>query len=129
MGTYGLLRFGISMFPGAAVSAAPLFMALGSIGIVYGALLAMAQTDLKRLIACSSVSHLGYVVLGLFALTRVGIAGGVLQMVNHGLSTGLLFLLVGMIYDRRHTRALDRFGGLASPMPLFALFFVLAVLS
>ena len=129
MGTYGLVRFGIGMFPAAAVRCAPLFIALGAAGIVYGALLAMAQTDLKRLIACSSVSHLGYVVLGLFALTRVSIAGGVLQMVNHGLSTGLLFLLVGMIYDRRHTRALDRFGGLASPMPLFALFFVVSVLS
>jgi NADH-quinone oxidoreductase subunit M len=129
MGTYGLVRFGIGMFPAAAVRCAPLFIALGAAGIVYGALLAMAQTDLKRLIACSSVSHLGYVVLGLFALTRVSIAGGVLQMVNHGLSTGLLFLLVGMIYDRRHTRMLDRFGGLASPMPLFALFFVVSVLS
>jgi NADH-quinone oxidoreductase subunit M len=129
MGTYGLLRFCIGMFPEAALSAAPLFMALGAIGIVYGAFLAMAQTDLKRLIACSSVSHLGYVVLGLFALTHAGLAGGMLQMVNHGLSTGLLFLLVGMIYERRHTRALDQFGGLAAPMPVFALFFVITVLS
>ena len=87
MGTYGLLRFGIQLFPSMAVDAAPVFLALGALGIVYGALLAMAQTDLKRLIACSSVSHLGYVVLGLFALTRIGIAGSVLQMVNHGLST------------------------------------------
>ena len=129
MGTYGLVRFAIGMFPAAALECAPLFLALGAVGIVYGALLAMAQTDLKRLIACSSVSHLGYVVLGLFALTQVGIAGGVLQMVNHGLSTGLLFLLVGMIYERRHTRALDRFGGIASVMPVFALFFVITVLS
>ncbi|MEM7308516.1 MAG: NADH-quinone oxidoreductase subunit M [Planctomycetota bacterium] len=129
MGTYGLVRFGIGMFPAAALESAPLFLALGAVGIVYGALLAMAQTDLKRLIACSSVSHLGYVVLGLFALTQIGIAGGVLQMVNHGLSTGLLFLLVGMIYERRHTRALDRFGGIASVMPVFALFFVITVLS
>jgi NADH-quinone oxidoreductase subunit M len=129
MGTYGLLRFGLGMFPAAAVRCAPLFLALGAAGIVYGALLAMAQTDLKRLIACSSVSHLGYVVLGLFALTRIGIAGSVLQMVNHGLSTGLLFLLVGMLYDRRHTRALDRFGGLASVMPLFGIFFVFSMLS
>jgi NADH-quinone oxidoreductase subunit M len=129
MGTYGLLRFGIAMFPGAAVALAPLFMALGAIGILYGALLAWAQSDLKRLIACSSVSHLGYVVLGLFAMTATGLAGGVLQMVNHGLSTGLLFLLVGMIYERRHTRALDQFGGVAARMPLFALFLVLAVLS
>jgi NADH-quinone oxidoreductase subunit M len=129
MGTYGLLRFGIAMFPGAAVSAAPLFMALGAIGIVYGAFLAMAQTDLKRLVACSSVSHLGYVVLGMFALTPAGLYGGVLQMVNHGLSTGLLFLLVGMLYERRHTRALDQFGGLAAVMPVFAIFLVVTVLS
>ena len=129
MGTYGLLRYCIAMFPDAAIAASPVFMALGAIGIVYGAFLAMAQTDLKRLVACSSVSHMGYVVLGLFALTSTGLYGGVLQMVNHGLSTGLLFLLVGMIYERRHTRALDQFGGLASVMPVFALFFVFAVLS
>jgi NADH-quinone oxidoreductase subunit M len=129
MGTYGLLRFGIAMFPVAAVQFAPLFMALGAVGIVYGALLAMAQTDLKRLVACSSVSHLGFVVLGMFALTEAGLAGGVLQMVNHGISTGLLFLLVGMIYERRHTRALDQFGGIAARMPVFAFFFVVTVLS
>jgi len=129
MGTYGLLRFCIAMFPVAALQAAPLFMALGAIGIVYGALLAMAQTDLKRLVACSSVSHLGFVVLGMFALTSAGLAGGVLQMVNHGISTGLLFLLVGMIYERRHTRALDQFGGIAAKMPVFALFFVVTTLS
>ena len=129
MGTYGLLRFGIAMFPVAAIEAAPLFMALGALGIVYGAFLAMSQSDLKRLVACSSVSHLGFCVLGMFALTQAGLAGSVLQMVNHGLSTGLLFLLVGMLYERRHTRALDQFGGLAASMPLFALFFVLTVLS
>jgi len=129
MGTYGLLRFGVAMFPMAAVEAAPLFMLLGVIGIVYGALLAMAQTDIKRLIACSSVSHLGYVVLGMFALTQAGLRGSVLQMINHGLSTGLLFLLVGMIYERRHTRLLDQFGGVAASMPVFAFFFVVAVLS
>ena len=129
MGTYGLIRFGIAMFPAAAVAWSPLFMALGAIGIVYGAFLAMAQSDLKRLVACSSVSHLGFCVLGMFALTHVGLSGSVLQMVNHGLSTGLLFLLVGMIYERRHTRSLDQFGGLAASMPLFALFFVVTVLS
>jgi NADH-quinone oxidoreductase subunit M len=129
MGTYGLLRFGIAMFPQAAISAAPVFMVLGAVGIVYGAFLAMAQTDIKRLIACSSVSHLGYVVLGMFALTQAGLRGSVLQMVNHGLSTGLLFLLVGMIYERRHTRSLDQYGGIATVMPVFALFFVFAVLS
>jgi NADH-quinone oxidoreductase subunit M len=129
MGTYGLLRFCIGMFPAATLTAAPWMMALGAIGIVYGAFLAMAQTDIKRLIACSSVSHLGYVVLGLFALTQAGLRGSMLQMVNHGLSTGLLFLLVGMIYERRHTRALDEYGGIAKVMPLFAFFFVFAVLS
>jgi NADH-quinone oxidoreductase subunit M len=129
MGTYGLLRFCIAMFPAAALDAAPWMMGLGALGIVYGAFLSMAQSDIKRLIACSSVSHLGYVVLGLFAMTQAGLRGGILQMVNHGLSTGLLFLLVGMIYERRHTRALDQYGGIAAVMPLFALFFTIAVLS
>jgi NADH-quinone oxidoreductase subunit M len=129
MGTYGLLRFGIGMFPTAALAAAPLFMALGAIGIVYGALLAMAQTDIKRLVACSSVSHLGFVVMGLFALSIEGLRGSVLQMVNHGLSTGLLFLLIGMIYERRHTRDLEQFGGIASVMPVYAFFFVFSMLS
>jgi len=129
MGTYGLLRFCIGMFPAASVVAAPWMMALGAAGIVYGAFLAMAQSDIKRLVACSSVSHLGFVVLGLFAMTQAGLRGGVLQMINHGLSTGLLFLLVGMIYERRHTRAIDEYGGIASVMPVFALFLVIAVLS
>ncbi|NOT29807.1 MAG: NADH-quinone oxidoreductase subunit M [Planctomycetes bacterium] len=129
MGTYGLLRFGIQLFPAMAIDAAPVFLALGAFGIVYGALLAMAQDDLKRLIACSSVSHLGFVVLGLFALNSAGLRGAVLQMINHGLSTGLLFLLVGMVYERTHTRQLERYGGLAAVMPVFALFFVFTVLS
>ncbi|MFT5155184.1 MAG: NADH-quinone oxidoreductase subunit M, partial [Planctomycetota bacterium] len=129
MGTYGLLRFGIAMFPAAAVSASPLMMTLGALGIVYGAFLALAQTDIKRLVACSSVSHLGYVVLGMFALTQAGLRGSVIQMVSHGLSTGMLFLLIGMIYERRHTRALDQYGGIASVLPVFSLFFVFAVLS
>jgi len=129
MGTYGLLRFCIAMFPAASLEAAPWMMALGAIGIVYGAFLAMAQTDIKKLVACSSVSHLGYVALGLFAMTAAGLRGGMLQMVNHGLSTGLLFLLIGMIYERRHTRALDQYGGIATVMPCFAFFFVVAVLS
>ncbi|HEX6885355.1 MAG TPA: NADH-quinone oxidoreductase subunit M [Planctomycetota bacterium] len=129
MGTYGLLRFGIELFPGVASQAAPLFLALGALGIVYGALLALAQEDLKRLIACSSVSHLGFVVLGLFALTGPALSGAVLQMVNHGISTGLLFLLVGMVYERTHTRELARYGGLARVMPVFAAFFVFTVLA
>jgi NADH-quinone oxidoreductase subunit M len=129
MGTYGLLRFGIQLFPAVALEHSGLFMAIGALGIVYGAFLAMAQTDIKRLVACSSVSHLGFVVMGLFALTTEGLRGSVLQMVNHGLSTGLLFLLVGMIYERRHTRDFDQYGGIASVMPVFALFFVFSMLS
>jgi NADH-quinone oxidoreductase subunit M len=129
MGTYGLLRFCIGMFPAAAIQAAPVMMVIGMLGIVYGAFLAMAQYDVKRLVACSSVSHLGYVLMGMFAFTQAGVRGSVLQMVNHGLSTGLLFLLIGMIYERRHTRLLDQYGGLARVMPLFALFFTIAVLS
>jgi len=129
MGTYGLLRFCIAPFPLIALEASPWLMGLGAAGIVYGAWLASAQNDIKRLVACSSVSHLGYVVLGLFALTHAGVRGGLLQMVNHGISTGLLFLLVGMIYERRHTRALDQYGGIASVMPLYAVFFVITVLS
>lgn len=129
MGTYGLIRFGIGLFPAAALAASPVFMALGAIGIVYGAFLAWAQTDIKRLVACSSVSHLGFVVMGMFALTAEGMRGSVLQMINHGLSTGLLFLLIGMIYERRHTRDFEQYGGIASVMPVFALFFVFSMLS
>lgn len=129
MGTYGLLRFGIGMFPEAASNASPLFMALGALGIIYGAFLAMAQTDIKRLVACSSVSHLGFVVMGLFAMTIEGLRGSVLQMVSHGLSTGLLFLLIGMIYERRHTRDFAQFGGIASVMPIYAFFFVISMLA
>jgi len=129
MGTYGLLRFGIQLFPAMALSYSTVFLVLGAIGIVYGAFLAMAQNDIKRLVACSSVSHLGFVVLGLFAMTRPGIRGAVLQMVNHGISTGLLFLLVGMLYERRHSRQLDDFGGIAKVMPLYAMFLVFSVLS
>ena len=117
------------LFRSVALEHSGLFMAIGAIGIVYGAFLAMAQTDIKRLVACSSVSHLGFVVMGLFALTTEGLRGSVLQMVNHGLSTGLLFLLVGMIYERRHTRDFDQYGGIASVMPVFALFFVFSKLS
>ena len=129
MGTYGLLRFGIAMFPAAAIEAAPVFLILGAVGIVYGAFLAMAQTDVKRLIACSSVSHLGFVVMGLFALTAAGVRGSVLQMVNHGLSTGLLFLLFGAIYERKHSRDIAQYGGLAACVPVFAFFWVFSMLA
>jgi len=120
LGAYGLLRFNLTLFPDAAVDLVPVLAVLAVIGILYGAVVAVVQPDIKRLVAYSSVSHLGFVVLGLFALTTQGLQGGVLQMVNHGLTTGLLFLLVGMIYERRHTRQISDFGGLATVMPLFA---------
>ena len=111
LGTYGFLRFGLYLFPDAAHWWAPLFITLGVIGIIYGAICATMQRDLKRLVAYSSVAHLGFIVLGTFALTTESISGGVLQMVNHGVSTGALFLLVGWIYERRHTRADRRAAG------------------
>jgi NADH-quinone oxidoreductase subunit M len=120
MGTYGFLRFAIPLFPDAALAAAPLIIALSVAGIIYGALVAMMQSDIKKLVAYSSVSHLGLVMLGLFALNVQGIQGGIYQMLNHGLSTGALFLLVGMIYERRHSRMIDDFGGLWKQMPLFS---------
>ncbi|HLX37477.1 MAG TPA: NADH-quinone oxidoreductase subunit M, partial [Candidatus Binataceae bacterium] len=120
MGTYGFLRFAIPLFPAVAIEATPLFMALAVVGIIYGALLAMVQPDLKRLIAYSSVSHLGFVMLGIFAFNLEGIDGAVYQMLNHGISTGALFLCVGMLYDRRHTHLISEFGGLATPMPVLA---------
>ncbi|MBI1805692.1 MAG: NADH-quinone oxidoreductase subunit M [Ignavibacteria bacterium] len=129
MGTYGLLRFCIPLFPQATVIFLPYISALAVIGIIYGALVSMVQTDIKKLVAYSSVSHLGFVVLGIFALTEEGIQGAIIQMVNHGLSTGALFLIVGMLYDRRHTRMIDEFGGLAKVMPLFATFFMIVSLS
>jgi NADH-quinone oxidoreductase subunit M len=129
MGTYGFVRFVLPCYPAAVEHYRSIMMVLAVIGIVYGALLAWAQSDLKKVIAYSSISHLGFVMLGLFAGTVQGIQGGVLQMVNHGLSTGALFLLVGMIYDRRHVRELDQFGGLASVMPKFAFFLVFMSLS
>jgi NADH-quinone oxidoreductase subunit M len=129
MGTYGLLRFCLPLFPSASIQFAPLLSALAVIGIVYGALVAMVQTDIKKLVAYSSVSHLGFIVLGIFSMTEEGMQGSVLQMVNHGLSTGALFLIVGMIYDRRHTREISQFGGLAKQMPVFAAFFMIMMLS
>src|SRR5256886_2453852 len=120
MGTYGFLRFAMPLFPDAALAAAPYIIALAVIGIIYGAAVAMMQSDIKKLVAYSSVSHLGFVMLGLFAFNMQGIQGAVYQMLNHGLSTGALFLLVGMIYERRHTRMIDAFGGLWKPVPVFS---------
>jgi len=129
MGTYGLLRFSIPLFPEAAVEAAPVLGILAVIGTIFGALVAWVQTDVKKLVAYSSVSHLGFVVLGLFSLTTQGAAGGVFQMLAHGLSTGGLFLLVGIIYERRHTREMADFGGLAHTMPAYATVFMITTLA
>ena len=129
MGTYGLLRFNFGLFPNAAKQFAPIMITLAVIGIIYGALVAMVQPDVKRLVAYSSVSHMGFVVLGLFSFTEEGMQGALYQMLNHGVSTGALFLFVGMIYERRHTRMISDFGGLARPMPWFSAFFVIASLS
>jgi NADH-quinone oxidoreductase subunit M len=129
MGTYGFLRFAIPLFPSAAVEFTPLMMTLSVIGIVYGSLVAMVQADIKKLVAYSSVAHLGFVMLGIFALNVHGLTGGVLQMVNHGLSTGALFILVGMLYERRHTRQIADFGGVARPMPVFAACFGVVTMS
>jgi NADH-quinone oxidoreductase subunit M len=130
MGTYGYLRFCIGLFPEAASSSAATLAGVAVLGgIIYGALCAWKQEDVKRLIAYSSVAHLGYVMLGLFAATPASLSGAVLQMVNHGISTGALFLLFGVIYDRRHTRQAADFGGLAKVMPVYATLFVIATLA
>jgi len=129
MGTYGLLRFNFGLFPNASRQFAPIMITLAVIGIIYGALVAMVQPDVKRLVAYSSVSHMGFVVLGLFSFTEQGMQGALYQMLNHGVSTGALFLFVGMIYERRHTRMISDFGGLARPMPWFSALFVIASLS
>ena len=129
MGTYGLLRFNLGLFPGMARKFAPVMITLAVIGIIYGALVAMVQPDVKRLVAYSSVSHMGFVVLGLFSFTEMGMQGALYQMLNHGVSTGALFLFVGFIYERRHTRQISDFGGLSTPMPWFSTFFVIASLS
>ncbi len=127
MGGYGFIRFCLPLFPAAATAFAPLISVLAVIGILYGALVAMVQPDIKRLVAYSSVSHLGLVMLGIFAGNLAGLQGGILQMVNHGLTTGALFLLVGMIYDRRHTRLIADYGGLWRQMPVFAVFFLVVM--
>ena len=129
LGTYAFLRFAFPLFPeGVGYFSTPI-MALAVIGIIYGAMVAYAQTDVKKLVAYSSVSHLGFVVLGMFALTHAAVEGSILQMVNHGISTGGLFLCVGMLYERRHTRAISDYGGVAKTMPIFATFFMIMTLS
>lgn len=129
MGTYGFIRFAIPLFPNAAADATWWICWLALIGIIYGAWVAMVQTDVKRLVAFSSVSHLGFVMLGMFAFTVEGIEGSIVQMVNHGLSTGALFLIVGIIYERRHTRLIEEYGGISKVMPLYAVFFMVFTLS
>jgi NADH-quinone oxidoreductase subunit M len=129
MGTYGFLRFNLPMFPDAAVKAAPWMALLAVIGIIYGAAVSYAQKDIKKLVAYSSVSHLGFVMLGLFALNPQGIEGGILQMINHGLSTGALFLLVGMVYEQTHTREFGVYGGLWKVMPIFGTVMLIVSLS
>jgi len=129
MGTYGLLRFNLGLFPESARAAAWIMITLAVIGIIYGALVAMVQPDVKRLVAYSSVSHMGFVVLGLFSFTELGMQGALYQMLNHGVSTGALFLFVGFVYERRHTRLISEFGGLATPMPWYSTLFVIAALS
>jgi len=129
MGTYGFLRFNIPLFPQAAIKVAPWMALLSVIGILYGAAVSYYQKDVKKLVAYSSVSHLGFVMLGLFALNQQGIQGGILQMINHGISTGALFLLVGMIYERRHTREMDDFGGLWKVVPIYGSMTLVVTLS
>jgi NADH-quinone oxidoreductase subunit M len=129
MGTYGFLRFNLPMFPDMTHAFALLVIILSIIGIFYGAFVAMVQPDIKKLVAYSSVSHLGYSMLGMFALTQVGVEGSILQMLNHGISTGALFLIVGIIYERRHTRLISEYGGLASLIPVFSVFFMIFTLS
>ena len=130
IGTYGFVRFSLPLFPVAATETfATTIVALSVIGIIYGALVAMVQSDVKKLVAYSSVSHLGFVMLGMFALNLQGLEGSILQMVNHGISTGALFILVGMIYERRHTREIAQFGGISQVMPVFATVFIIATMS
>jgi NADH-quinone oxidoreductase subunit M len=129
MGTYGFIRFNLPLFPNASAEFAPYIAALAVIGIIYGAWVSFAQTDVKKLVAFSSVSHLGFVMLGIFSLNAIGLQGAILQMINHGLSTGALFLLVGMIYERRHTRDMDAFGGIWKVMPVFSALSLVITLS
>ena len=129
LGTYGFLRFAMPLFPLASQYIGPTIAVLGVVGIVYGAYCAWVQKDVKKLVAYSSVSHMGFIALGMFAMTPHGINGAILQMINHGISTGALFILVGVIYERRHTRDLDEFGGLAKVMPWYTVAFVIVAMS
>jgi NADH-quinone oxidoreductase subunit M len=129
MGTYGMLRFCLPLFPQASREFAPFIIVLAIVGIIYGSLVAMVQPDMKKLVAYSSVAHLGFVVLGIFTFTMAGIQGAIYQMCNHGVSTGALFILVGMLYDRRHTRQISEFGGLATILPVYSAFFLIVALS
>jgi len=129
MGTYGFVRFAMPLFPDATLVATPYIAGLATVGIVYGALLALAQSDVKKLVAYSSVSHLGFVMLGLAAMSTQGVTGAMLQMLNHGISTGALFLLVGCLYERRHTRQIADFGGITQVMPWFAVMFLIVTMS
>ena len=129
MGTYGFIRFSLPILPEGTAAFVPLVAALSIIGIVYGALVAMAQRDWKRLVAYSSVSHMGMVMLGMFALTPVGITGSIVQQLNHGISTGALFLIVGIVYERRHTRLIAEYGGLSKVMPVYAAVFLIMTMS
>ncbi|MCC7442205.1 MAG: NADH-quinone oxidoreductase subunit M [Bdellovibrionales bacterium] len=129
MGGYGFIRFAFPLFPEAVVLYQPVFLGLGAVAIVYGAWVAMVQPDIKKLVAYSSVSHMGFVILGLFSLNSIAAAGSVYQMLNHGVSTGALFLMVGMIYERRHTRMISDFGGITKVMPIFAIIFMIVTLS
>lgn len=129
MGTYGFMRFSIPLFPDAVEEWSWFFLFIGVVGMIYGSLVAMVQTDIKKLVAYSSVAHMGYVVLGLFALNSYGFSGALYQMLNHGISTGALFLLVGMIYDRTHSREIAKYGGLAKAMPIYSICFFIITLS
>jgi NADH-quinone oxidoreductase subunit M len=129
MGVYGFIRFCFTLFPEQSIQSAPVFLTLAVIGIIYGAIVAAVQPDMKKLVAYSSVSHLGFVMLGLFSFTQLGVTGAILQSLNHGVSTGMLFFMVGMLYERRHTRAITAFGGLKRTVPLLSAFFLIALLS
>ncbi|TGN20152.1 complex I subunit 4 family protein [Leptospira idonii] len=129
IGAYGFIRFCIPFFPGISLETKEIFQVLAVVGIIYGAMAALVQKDIKRIIAYSSLSHLGFCVLGIFSFTEEGAVGGMLQMISHGISTGMLFLMIGMIYERARTRDISEFGGLAKQMPIFSIFFMLAVLS